>query len=115
MSPLTPWLTFYEIVAVILGVVGLTGVAYSANIARHMRRMTVYRPEMEDWLFHAILPIVAYAALLAAACTATLFVRAAEFAVAAASMLLLMVGIHNAWDIVTYHVFVKRESTTPRE
>jgi hypothetical protein len=23
-------------------------------------------------------------------------------------LLLLFVGIHNAWDLVTYHVFVKR-------
>jgi hypothetical protein len=28
------------------------------------------------------------------------------FVVAAAAMLLLFVGIHNAWDAVTYHVFV---------
>lgn len=102
-------------VAVILGAVGLAGVVYSANIARRMRRTTVYRPEMEDWLFHAILPITGYATLLAAACTAPLFHRAAEFAVAAVSMLLLFIGIHNAWDIVTYHVFIKRESDTTQE
>jgi hypothetical protein len=28
--------------------------------------------------------------------------------VGAAALLLLFIGIHNAWDIVTYHVFVKR-------
>jgi hypothetical protein len=38
------------------------------------------------------------------------------FAVAAAALLLLFVGIHNAWDAVTYHVFVltpRRRDTEP--
>ena len=30
------------------------------------------------------------------------------FGVAAAALLLLFVGIHNAWDAITYHVFVNR-------
>ncbi len=30
------------------------------------------------------------------------------FAVALAALLLLFSGIHNAWDAVTYHVFVRR-------
>jgi hypothetical protein len=34
------------------------------------------------------------------------------FAVGAAALLLLFVGIHNAWDAVTYHVFVNREGPT---
>lgn len=33
--------------------------------------------------------------------------REALFGVAAAVLLLLFIGIHNAWDAVTYHVFVK--------
>jgi hypothetical protein len=31
--------------------------------------------------------------------------RGALFGIGAAAMLLLFVGIHNAWDAVTYHVF----------
>ena len=34
--------------------------------------------------------------------------RSALFLVGAAALLLLFIGIHNAWDTVTYHVFVKR-------
>jgi hypothetical protein len=30
--------------------------------------------------------------------------------VGAAALLLLFVGIHNAWDSIAYHVFVKRET-----
>ncbi len=34
--------------------------------------------------------------------------RSALFLVAAAALLLLFIGFHNAWDAVTYHVFVRR-------
>ncbi len=33
----------------------------------------------------------------------------------AAVLLLLFIGIHNAWDAVTYHVFVTRRGTTGAE
>jgi hypothetical protein len=36
------------------------------------------------------------------------------FGVGAAALLLLFVGIHNAWDAVTYHVFVNREDPAGR-
>ena len=32
----------------------------------------------------------------------------AVFVVGGAALLLLFIGIHNAWDTVTYHVFVRR-------
>jgi hypothetical protein len=51
---------------------------------------------------------VAYAILGISAFAARSHVHEALFAVAAAALLLLFVGIHNAWDAVTYHVFVKK-------
>jgi len=33
----------------------------------------------------------------------------ALFSIGAAALLLLLTGIHNAWDAVTYHVFVKKQ------
>jgi hypothetical protein len=30
------------------------------------------------------------------------------FGVAGAALMLLFIGIHNAWDGVTYHVFVRK-------
>jgi hypothetical protein len=61
----------------------------------------------EDWLFHVLLPFASYAVLASAAYLARSSARTALFLVAAASLLLLFVGIHNAWDAVTYHVFVR--------
>jgi len=62
----------------------------------------------EDRLFHVYLPFTAYAMLAASACAACSHPRPALFVVGAAALLLLLIGIHNAWDIVTYHVFVQR-------
>jgi hypothetical protein len=41
--------------------------------------------------------------------------RLALFLVAAAALLLLFIGIHNAWDAVTYHVFVRRRERRDAE
>ena len=72
-----------------------------------MKLQTAYSPEFEDRLFHLVLPLAAYATLAVSAFTALSQTREALFGVAAAALLLLLVGIHNAWDAVTYHVFVR--------
>jgi hypothetical protein len=95
-------------VAVLWGLVGLIGIVYVILVARRMRLQTAYRAVFEDWLFHVLLPLAAYAVLAVSACAAYSYPRPALFLVGAAALLLLFVGIHNAWDIVTYHVFVTR-------
>ena len=102
-----PWHTIGA-VGVIWGLVGLSGIVYAIIVARRMRLQTAYRPVFEDWLFHALLPLAAYVILAVSAYVAQSHARPALFLVAAATLLLLFVGIHNAWDAVTYHVFVRR-------
>jgi hypothetical protein len=97
-------------VAVLWGLLGLFGIAYSFIVARRLRTQTPYNPVCEDWLFHALLPLVAYLALAASPCGTGFHPRPALFTVAAAALLLLFVGIHNAWDAVTYHVFVRKRA-----
>jgi hypothetical protein len=98
-----PWHAFGP-VAVFLGLVGLSGIVYAVVIARRLRLQSVYRPVFEDWLFHVLLPLVAYAMLAVSAYVARSQARPALFFVGAATLLLLFVGIHNAWDAITYHV-----------
>jgi hypothetical protein len=95
-------------IAVVWGLVGLSGVVYAVVVGSRMRLQTVYQPVFEDQLFHVVLPFAAYAMLAAAACVASALPRLALFLVGASALLLLFVGIHNAWDIVMYHVFVMR-------
>ncbi len=102
-------------VAVLWGVMGLGGVVYVVLVTRRMRLQTAYRAVFEDWLFHVLLPFVAYATLAGSACVASSYPRPALFVVGAAVLLLLFIGIHNAWDAVAYHVFVQRREQREAE
>jgi len=92
----------------------LSGIVYGLIVARRMRRQDVYRPDFEDWLFHLVLPLAAYALLALSPFAALSHIRAALFGVGAATLLLLFIGIHNAWDAVAYHVFVSMRKTNTK-
>jgi hypothetical protein len=96
-----PWPTLSQ-AATAVGICGAAGVIYSLIVVRRARRVTAYEPQMEDWIFHCALPLVAYATLLIAGVTLTIRHVPALFGVALFSLILLFVGIHNAWDTVTY-------------
>ena len=102
-----PWPSV-TVAADVWGTIGIVGVAYGVVVARRMRRQTVYQPEFEDWLFHALLPLAAYAVLAVSAFAALSHTREALFGVGGATLLLLFIGIHNAWDSVAYQVFVNK-------
>jgi hypothetical protein len=97
--------------AIAWGIVGACGVVYQLIVVRRMTRQTSYQPIFEDWLFHFVLPVAAYATLAISAPFAHTHARGTLFAVAGAVLALLFSGIHNAWDAVTYHIFTVR----PRE
>jgi hypothetical protein len=108
-----PWWAI-TVVAIVWGLIGLGGAAYTVLVARRMRKQSEYKPEFEDWLFHALLPLAAYLLLALTAIAGFSHTRAALFGVGAAALLLLFVGIHNAWDAVAYHVFVNlRDTNSP--
>jgi ABC-type transport system involved in multi-copper enzyme maturation permease subunit len=105
-----PWQTII-LPAALWGLMGLGGVAYAVVVARRMRRQTVYQPEFEDWLLHVLLPLAAYAMLALSTFAAPSHTREALFGVGGAALLLLFIGIHNAWDSVVYHVFINKQDT----
>jgi hypothetical protein len=100
-----PWQTI-NIVATLWGLVGFGGVVYGVIVVRRMRKQSAYKPIFEDWLFHVALPFVAYAILGLSAFAAPSHTREALFGVGGGALLLLFIGIHNAWDGVSYHVLV---------
>jgi hypothetical protein len=105
-----PWHIIMPIAA-LWGFVGLSGVGYIGVVARRMRRQSTYQPEFEDWLFHVLLPLAAYATLALSTVAATSLFGEILFCVGAATLVLLFVGIHNAWDAVVYHVMVTNRKT----
>jgi uncharacterized membrane protein len=83
-------------------------------VVRRARRQTGYRPVLEDWIWHGTLPIVAYTALTIASLLLARDTRDSLFSMAAALLLLLFIGIHNAWDTVTYLAVSQIESKERR-
>ncbi len=89
-------------VSLALGALGLTGVIYGVIVVLRARSQTGYRPVFEDWLWHAMLPLIAYALLLISAILLRSYSHPALFVMGATALLLLFIGIHNAWDTVTF-------------
>jgi hypothetical protein len=92
-----------------LGAFGAAGIVYMILVLRRARQQSTYQPVFEDWMFHTILPAAAYAATLASAGLLSRETSPALFAIAGAGALLMFVGIHNAWDTVTFIVISKWE------
>ena len=86
----------------VVGACGVAGVVYMAMVVIQLRRQTHYVPVLEDWIWHCALPFVSYAALLSAPIVLRWHPRASLFLIGATALLLLFIGIHNAWDSVTY-------------
>jgi hypothetical protein len=96
-----PWQGLLK-VSYALGVCGILGVVYGIIVIQRARGQTTYRPVFEDWLWHTALPILAYLMLVVAAFTLRSYPRQTLFVIGGSALLLLFVGIHNAWDAVTY-------------
>jgi hypothetical protein len=66
-----------------------------------------YEPVFEDWAWHAAIPTLAYASWIYGGLQLERGRVDAPYFVGGAALLLLFVGIHNAWDTVVY-VIVER-------
>ena len=100
--------------AISLAISGFAGVVYALIVIRRAGRSQRYRPQLEDWVWHAALPLIAYAVLAMAGMLLTRHTYGALAAVGAASLGLVFIGIHNAWDTITYVAIdaaQKRESS----
>lgn len=83
-------------------VIGAAGVVYTLIVIRRAIRLKDYRAVLEDWVWHAVFPLAAYAAVVAAGLVVPSGMVAPPFVIGAATLLLIFAGIHNAWDTVTY-------------
>lgn len=73
-----------------------------------------YRPVAEDWIWHGAIPTVAYIGLLVAGIMLRGSTDTAMSIVGAASLGLLFVGVHNAWDVAIYSaLYMPRNQETP--
>jgi hypothetical protein len=92
------------------GVAGIAGVSYVGVIAARMKLAArKYIPVLEDWLGNAILPALAYGAVLVMAFTVLEHPQASLYGVAVVLLLLLFIGIHNAWDVAVWNTTKKAQ------
>ena len=107
-----PWPTLTG-PAVLLGIAGVVGVIYVAIVTMRATRQVGYKPVLEDWLWHSVLPLLSYALLLTGAFMMSADRLAPFFVIGAASLILLFCGIHNAWDTVTFIVMEEKKQKRP--
>jgi hypothetical protein len=110
-----PW-TSPELPAVALALCGVAGMAYSMLVVRRLRRPGNYQLVQEDWIWFGVLPVAAYTLLAVLAVVLPLWPVLVLFGIGGVLLLLLFMGIRNAWDIVTYLVVERaRPPTSPTQ
>jgi len=98
---LAPWHTLI-LASVTVGLTGLAGVLYALRVVFRTKGLSRYEPDFEDWAWYAILPFLAYGAVLGGAVGLPLDAHHALFVVGGGVLLLTFIGIHNSWDVVTF-------------
>ena len=96
-----PWQTFSSL-RLLLGLVSLGMVIYLIIVLRRMWRVPHYRSTLEDWLWYLAYPLLAHVLLIVAAFVLPENPAPALYIIGVAMILLLLVGIRNAWDMVTF-------------
>lgn len=96
-----PWRTVSH-AGLSLGALGVGGIVYMAIVTRRALRQKGYAPVLEDWLWHCVFPLIAYVTLLGAALLLGRDPPDSLLVIGAMALMLLFIGIHNAWDAVIY-------------
>ncbi len=96
-----PWRSLAQ-PAVAIGLLGFSGLVYVARVMLRTKRLSTYRADLEDWTWYILLPFIAYGAIFGGAISLRLISVNALFALAGGVVLLILLGIRNAWDVVTF-------------
>ena len=107
-----PWSSARRL-ALALVLAAAAGLAYTLVVTWRAFRQKEYTPVLEDWLWHNIFPFASYAVLLAAAFGLGPADAWSPYAMAAMTLFLLFIGIHNAWDAVAYNAMQRAEPERP--
>jgi hypothetical protein len=92
--------------------IGIGLLSYVAWLIRRTRDgVGSYSPDRSDWMWHFVLPSVAYLALIVAGASVWASASRALDVVAGSVLLLLIIGIHNAWDSAVYMIITRPQDS----
>jgi len=107
-----PWPTIMW-PAALLALLGVTGASYQIRVYLvTLNASGDYTPDLEDRIWYTILPTVASVVILVGGIALAISPTIGAYAAAGAVALLLLIGIHNSWDVVT---FITIANPTPPE
>jgi hypothetical protein len=96
-----PWRSLVH-ATIVPGLIGLYGVVHIVRVMFLARQFRRYTPDLEDWIWYMILPLISHGAVLAGAVMLATSTINALFIIAGGAVLLVFIGIRNAWDVVTF-------------
>ncbi len=96
-----PTLTWPRLGAVLLAA-GVLGLLYAISVWRSMSRSARHWAALDDRLWYALAPIVCFLLLSAAGILLLVHRPAGTELLAGTLVLLLLLGIRNAWDIIVW-------------
>jgi hypothetical protein len=97
-----------------LGAGGLVGVFYSIGTALKLNSSSPeYVPVASDWIWNAVLPTLSYLGFMVAGVLSLSHAPVALDVTGGVSLLLLFIGIHNAWDIAVWFTAERPLPQTP--
>jgi hypothetical protein len=86
-----------------LGITGLLGLWYCSQVVHWMWTIfSEYQAVVSDWIWNAILPVVSYLSIALAGMLFRGHIPQSLYTVGGITLLLLFIGIHNAWDVVAW-------------
>ncbi|MBI3677782.1 MAG: hypothetical protein HY243_14330 [Proteobacteria bacterium] len=92
----------FAVVGMILALIAVTGLSYALLAAKRLFEPGwALPPDVSDKCFYGFFPAIAYLALAGAAAAVWLAPHAAVYAIGATMLVLLLIGIRNAWDLTT--------------
>ena len=101
LLPLASW----HLLGAMVSVCGLVGLGYSGLALRDsVRDGLIASVDREDRIWYGVLPLLAYLAEIGAGATLARGVSAGSAVLAGSIGLLLLAGIHNAWDITVWMI-----------
>jgi uncharacterized oligopeptide transporter (OPT) family protein len=75
----------------------------------------LYVPAMQDWIWNATLPLLACLTLLASGGLITRHAVPALYLVGVVTLVMLFIGVHNAWDLAVWIIAERPSKQRERE